>query len=242
MLVRTSTDEIKRKYAGSVFGMSWFFIMPILFLIFYAVVYLVVYKVKPTDMSPLDYLRFIYIGLMAYLGFSEAMTSGAGALVSNKSILLNTVFPAELIALRTVLVTQTTFVIGFVLAIIWCLIGGHWSAWLLLIPVIMAMQIAFLIGLAWVLAPIYVVFRDLGQLLSFVSLAILIISPIAYRASSLVGIQAILLYVNPLYFYLASYQAIIFDASHPPLWPFLMGLLAAVVTFTLGFVFFGLTS
>jgi lipopolysaccharide transport system permease protein len=237
-LASTLADEVKRKHAGSVFGLGWFVIMPLLFLGFYAAVYLVIFKVKPAEMSAVAYLHFIYIGLMAYLGFTEAMTAGAGALVVNRSIILNTVFPAELLPLRTVISTQTTFVLGLTLAVVWSIFTGRGSAWLLLVPLVMALQIVYLIGLAWFLSPIFIVFRDLGQLLSFISLAILVISPIAYRASELTGYQSILLYINPLYYYLSAYQAIIFEAKAPPLVQLVLGAVASVVMFFAGFWFF----
>jgi lipopolysaccharide transport system permease protein len=237
-LLRTLVDELKRKHAGSVFGVTWFLIMPLLFLAFYATVYLVIFKVRPASMSPFDYLLFIYIGLMAYLGFSESMTAGAGALVVNRAIMLNTVFPAELLSLRTVLSVQMTFVIGMALAIVWAILVGRTTFWVVTIPIIMALQVTFLVGLAWFLAPLYIVFRDLGQLLNFVSLAILVISPIAYRASELTGFQRVLLYINPLYYYLACYQSVIFDGTRPPLTFLLAGTVMAALTFVLGFWFF----
>jgi len=237
-LASTLADEIRRKYAGSVFGAGWFFLVPLLFLGFYYAVYLVVFKVKPAELSPIAYLHYIYIGLMAFLGFSEAMTAGAGSLLVNRAILLNTVFPAELLPLRTVLSTQATFVIGLSLSVIWSLAAGRGSGWLILVPVVMAFQIMFLIGLAWFLSPIFLVFRDLGQLLNFASLAIMVISPIAYRASELSGAQALLLYINPLYFYLSAYQAIIFDGQAPPIVQFALGGSGAVAIFFSGFWFF----
>lgn len=237
-LLNTLNDEIRRKYAGSVFGMTWFVLMPMLFLVFYAAVYLVIFRVKPPNMSPLAYLHFIYIGLMAFLGFSEAMTTGAGSLVANRAIILNKVFPAELLPLRTVLATQTTFIVGFTLAVIWSFAAGRATPWLILVPIVMGFQIVYLIGLAWLLSPVYLVFRDLGQLLSFASLAIMVISPIAYRPTDLVGFQAILLYINPLYFFLSAYHAIIFDGQAPPLLEFMLGMTVSAFMFFAGYWFF----
>ena len=237
-LKSTLVDEIRRKHAGSAFGMGWFVILPLLFLTFYATVYLVIFKVKPTEMTSLDYLLYIYIGLMAFLGFSEAMTSGAASLSANRAIILNTVFPAELLPLRSVLSSQTTFLIGLGLSIVWSLTVGRGSIWLLMVPIVVVFQIVFLIGLAWLLSPIYLVFRDLGQLLNFASLGIMVISPIAYRASDLQGFQKILLYINPLYYYLSGYQAMVFDGKPPPLSQLLLGAGAAITIFLVGFYFF----
>jgi lipopolysaccharide transport system permease protein len=211
----------------------------LLFLAFYGATFLVVFKVKPAGTSPAEYLLFMYIGLMAFLGFSEGLSAGAGSLLVNRAILLNTVFPAEMLPLRSVLVGQTTFILGMAIALVWSGIDGRWSWWVLIVPFVMALQIMFLIGVAWLLSPIYLIFRDLGQILNFLVLAIMVISPIAYRADALAGPARLLLVVNPLYYFLACYQATLYDAKGPD--PGLLAIAAAVsvTVFVGGFWFFG---
>ena len=51
-LVSTLKDEVRRKNAGSAFGVAWIFLLPVLFLALYSAVYLIVFKVKPADMTP----------------------------------------------------------------------------------------------------------------------------------------------------------------------------------------------
>jgi lipopolysaccharide transport system permease protein len=233
----TLVDEIKRRYAGSVFGMAWLLILPLLFLSFYATVYLVVFRVKPPDMTPFDYVLYVYIGLMPFLSFSESMGSGAGSLASNKAVLLNAVFPAELLPLRTVLAAQSTFAVGISIAVVWALLTGRLNGWIFLLPVIIAAHVMFLVGVSWFLSPIYLVFRDLGQLLNFVVLAMLVVSPIAYRADALSGVPALLLHLNPLYYFLNGYQSVIFDGKPPDPVTFGICLFMSAATFTLGFAF-----
>lgn len=216
VLFATLRDEVRRKYAGSAFGMAWLVLMPLMFLGFYSLVYLTVFKVKPVGMEPADYVLFIYVGLMPFLSFSESISSGAGALATNRAVLLNTVFPAELIPLRTVLAAQTTFLVGIVIAVFWAGIEGRLTVWTTLLPLYVVAQIMFLTGLAWLFAPAYLVFRDLGQILNFVVLGLMVISPIAYRADSLSPQVRALVEFNPLYYFLVGYQSIIFDGKPPP--------------------------
>jgi lipopolysaccharide transport system permease protein len=237
-LLSTLRDEIRRKHAGAVLGAGWLVLMPLMFLAFYAAVFITVYRVKPTDMSAAEYVYFIYIGLMTFMGFSEGLTSGAASLSANRAVLLNTVFPAEMLPLRSVLVGQTTFVIGMVIAVCWSFPAGHASVWMLLAPLVMALQVMFLIGTAWLLSPIYLVFRDLGQILSFAVLGIMTVSPIAYRPESLSGLGKVLLGVNPLYYFLAPMQEVLFNMRAPSAQQLGAAAALAFGTFVLGFVFF----
>lgn len=233
----TLIDEIRRKYAGSVFGFGWLLLLPLLFLVFYSAVYLVVFKVKPVGMNPAEYVLFIYIGLMPFLSFSESLTSGAGSLLSNKSVLMNTVFPAELLPIRTVAAAQATFVVGMLIATIWAMVAGHASVWMLLLPIVMMAQVLFLSGVALFLAPLFLAFRDLGQLLNFAVLGLLVVSPIAYRPEDLAGSVRLLLNFNPLYYFLTCYQSIIFDGIAPPTHLFVASILGGLFTFICGFWF-----
>lgn len=232
--IATVFEELQRKFAGSTFGLGWLMILPLLFLAFYSTVYIYVFRVQPAEMSQIDYVFFIYIGLMPFLSFSESMTAGAGSLQVNRAVLLNTIFPAELIPLRVVTSVQATFVVGLLIAIGWTVFAGKLSAWIVFLPFIVIFQTMFLAGLAWILAPLYLVFRDLGQLLNFATLGLLIISPIAFPADALTGPARVMLVVNPLYYYLECYRALLFYGNMPDL-----RILAVTVTFSLAFFFVG---
>jgi len=235
----TLWDEVWRKNAGSAFGIAWIFLLPVLFLGLYSATYLIIFKVKPANMTPTDYVLFVYIGLLPFLSFSESLGSGVAALMTNRSVLLNTVFPVELLPLRTVLAAQTTMLVGMAICLVWSGLTGHLTVWVLLLPVIVAAQTMFLTGAAWLLAPIYVVFRDIGQIINFVVLAMMIISPIAYRAADLdsLGTAWLLARINPLFYYLISYQSVLFDGVPPPGFALPIAMLLGIVVFMTGFAF-----
>ena len=59
---RPSRTRCVEKNAGSAFGVAWILLLPVLFLALYSAVYLIVFKVKPADMTPAEYVLFVYIG------------------------------------------------------------------------------------------------------------------------------------------------------------------------------------
>lgn len=236
-LSATLGDEVRRRFAGSAFGVFWVFLVPLLFLGLYSAVYLWIFKVKPADITAIDYVLFVYIGLAAYLSFVDALSSGTGSWQANRSILLNTVFPAEMLTLRSVLSTQTTFVIGLTICLVWSAIAGRLTSAAVWVPYLAVSQIAFLVGLSWFLAPIYIVFKDLGQIINFAVLLMLVISPIAYRASELRDVAAALAHGNPLFYFLIGYQSAIFDGTEPPTDTLVIAGVLGVVFFCAGFAF-----
>src|SRR6478735_5307594 len=95
--------ECRRKYAGSILGMLWYPLYSSLLLGSYCFVYLVVFRVRYKELGTYDFVLFVFSGLIPYLGFSEAISSGIGSVKANLALLRNAVFPIELVPVKHVL-------------------------------------------------------------------------------------------------------------------------------------------
>ena len=235
VLGKTALAEIRGLYANSVFGIAWIVLGPLVLLALYTVVYVAVFRIRPASLSTEAYLVYVFAGLVPTIAFSAALSGGATALSANRAVLLNTVFPSELIPLRAVLVHSTALPAGLVIITIAAalLIGPSWAfAWVLLAIVL---QLMFVAGVVWVLALLTLAFRDVQQLLSYVTLALLLVTPIAYTPDMIPSQLKILMYVNPVYYFVAMYQYPLVYGTSAPWQLVLAGMGIAVVTFSLGF-------
>lgn len=215
ILFRTTVGEVRQRYAGSVAGMFWLVISPILLLTFYSLVYLVIFRVRPTSMSEYEYVLYVLAGLVPFLGFSEALNIGASSLFLNKAILLNTVFPSELVPLRAVLASQGLTVVGLTLMLFATLVLGKLTWTALLIPVLLLLQVMMVLGIVWLLSLASLVIRDIQQALGFVTMTLLIVSPIAYTPEMVPEKLKFLIYLNPLSYFVIGFQDIIVFGRHP---------------------------
>lgn len=232
ILLRTTAGEVRQRYAGSVAGMFWLVLSPILLLTFYSLVYLVIFRVRPASMSEYEYVLYVLSGLVPFLGFSEALNSGSSSLFLNKAILLNTVFPSELVPLRAVLASQGMTVVGLTLMLVATLALGKLSWTALFVPVLLLLQIMMVLGIVWLLSLASLVLRDIQQVLGFVTMTLLIVSPIAYTPEMVPEKLKFLIYLNPLSYFVIGFQDIIVFGRHPS------GLIMGVMI-CLGFISFG---
>jgi lipopolysaccharide transport system permease protein len=233
LLYRTTITEIRRRYAGSVMGMAWLFLGPVLLMVLYATIYGVVFRLKPPEMSSNTYIVYMLVGLVPFLGFSEAVTSGTTSLTAHRDVLLNTVFPAELVPLRAVLVSFTSVIIGLVIVMIADIFLGSLSFWIILVPIILLLLMLFVTGLVWVLSLANLVLPDIQQVLTYLMMVLLITSPIAYTPSMLPPGFSIIIWLNPLsYFVLSLQSAVVFGT-----FPHLGAIAGCVVLGLLGFAF-----
>jgi homopolymeric O-antigen transport system permease protein len=218
LIVQTTKNTIVQKHAGSVFGILWIVLTPLLFLAIYATVYSTIFQIRPPDVTESGYLLLLISGLLAFLAFSEGLSSGTTALNANRVILLNAVFPPYLIPLNTVLTAHASALVGFAIVSI----GAAWigsASWsLLLVPLVLLFQVMFLVGLSWILSPIRLVFPDIQNLIGPLILILAIASPIAYTPQMVPAALKGVIYLNPLSYFVLPFQFLIVRDQMPPVW------------------------
>lgn len=189
---------------------------PLLFLAAYAIVFLYIFQSRnPSIGTGWDYILFIFSGLLPFLGFAEAVASGTPSVVTNANLIKNTLYPVELLPVKTVLVAQGTQLVGLIILLIALATMGKLTPWATLLPVLWLGQVMVTIGIVWILAASNVFLRDLQQIVAISMLALMMISPIAYRIDDLPVRLSALLKINPLYPIIACYQDVLFLGQFP---------------------------
>lgn len=238
ILARTTLVELRNTYAGSVLGLSWLVFGQVFLLGIYALTYTVIFKVNPETMSVSDYVLYVFSGLVPYLTFAGAISAGAGVLVKDRQLLLNTVFPSELLPVRAALVASAGLPVGVAILIIIALALGKWNALLLLVPVVMVLQFMFQCGIIWLLSLLTLVVRDVQFMIQYVMMILLIATPIGYTVQMMPPVLKIMAYANPLFYFVTWYQDLIVLNTMPSFAIVVVTTVMSVVTFAVGFWIF----
>lgn len=225
---------LRTRFAGSLLGMFWLIVGPAMLLSLYAIVYTVVFDFRPTVMSKSDYVLYIFAGLVPFLTFSQALSAGTNSLSQGQALLLNAVFPAELIPLREVLASAPLMLVGFgiIATLKLTLFGGPMLTWLLVPPIALAMAMT-VTGMVWLFSLANLVAKDVQQVITYLIIMLLISSPIAYTPDMLTGAFRILIYANPLSYYVSSFQHVLVLGQVPPAPLLIGGTVIALVFFHL---------
>lgn len=218
ILWATSLFDFKARYAGSALGIWWSVITPLFFLTTYSIVYSVIFKLKPAHLSQPEYILYIFAGLIPFLNFSEALSFGTTSVSANKELLKNTVFPAELIPVRAVLITLPSFFFSLACLIAASLLLNGFSAKMLLLPFVLVVQTCFVLGLTWLLSPAHLALKDIQYLLQFIIMMLMIASPIAYTADMVPEAYRTFLLLNPLAPFIQVYQYLFVVDTPPEIW------------------------
>lgn len=217
LLWKSIRVTLNGRYAGSLLGLVWVIIGPLILLGLYALIYTVIFRIRPMGMERTDYILYIFSGLIPFLAVGQALATGTSSLSDQKDLLLNAVFPPELLPLREVLISGVTLVVGLGLVAIFKFATGEPNLTWLLIPVIIFSLALAVTGMVWFLALLNLFIKDIQQILTYVIIMLLITSPIAYTPDMVQGMLKVLLYVNPLAYYVMSLQSIIVLGELPPI-------------------------
>lgn len=232
-------QDIRQRYIGSIFGSFWLFIFPIGQLGIYAVVYALIFKIRVPGLTQMGYVLLIFSGLVPLMAFNLALTAATSSLSSNKNLLLNTIFPAELIPVRAALSGHMISLVGLVITLILSAVIGRlsWEA-LIFIPIFWIILLMFAIGLGWILSLLSLVARDIQHGLGLAMILITILSPFAYTPEMVPASLRAIIYFNPMSYFVLSFQKLICYGELPNTFDAFGALFIGISCFFTGFSIF----
>ena len=216
IIFRRAFQELRIRYSGSLLGLLWPLIIPLIFLIFYSLVQINVYKVKRPGLEVDQFVLMLFCGITTIICAAETLMHGATFFKRNKTLVNNLIIPIEILSLQSSLVSFSMCLFSIPIAISVALLLGHGGVYLLFAPIILLLQFLFFSGLSWVISIIGTLVKDIQYLLRFIALALLIVSPVSYTASMIPEPMEILVYSNPLSYFIFAYQSLlIFNQALP---------------------------
>lgn len=216
--------EFQSKYRNSLLGAAWTILNPLAMIIVYTVIFSQVMRTRlPGIDSSFGYSIYLCAGILTWGLFAEIVGRSQNVFLEHANLLKKLTFPRLCLPATVVASAALNFVIIFGLFIVFLVVSGNFPGlpFVGLLPVL-AIQIAFAIGLGMVLGVLNVFFRDVGQLFGVVLQFWFWLTPIVYPASILPERIQSLLSFNPMAGLVAAYQAILVRGAWPDwaaLWP-----------------------
>jgi len=207
--------DLQAKYVGSTGGIAWAVVHPLLLLLVYTFVFSVILQVRFGDEGSVTaFALYLYCGLLPWHAFSDAAGRSTSCLVSHRGLIKNVRFPAKVLPATVVLteVVSEGIGLGFLIAAAWFF--GHAPGWpLLLLPVLVALQVAFTLGISLALATVNVYFRDVEQFVRVGLMVWMFLTPIFYPQERIPEGLRFLLDWNPMARLVGMYRTVLLDGN-----------------------------
>jgi len=189
-------SDFKLRYQGSVLGYLWSLLRP---LMLFGVLYVVFTKVIKVGVGIPHYPAYLLLGLVLWTFFVEATMSGMNAITGRGDMIRKVSVPKYTIVMSTNASAFVNFFFNMIVVVIFMVLGHvAFRPTLLFVPFFIAELVLFSIGVSFLLATLFVKFRDFSHIWE-VSLQILFYAtPIIYSLAIVPVRLRKLMSINPL--------------------------------------------
>jgi ABC-type polysaccharide/polyol phosphate export permease len=226
-------QELRVRYQRSMLGFLWSLLNPILMMATLTLVFSQVLMIKSEHFA-----LYLFAGMVPWGFLSSSLSDCAYCIIFNEGLIRKIYLPKLVFPLARVLINLTTFVLS--MAALFLLLeplGARVSLPMLLLPAVIALYFAFVLGLGLIVATTNTFYRDCGHLVTVIVQAWYFATPIIYEKSFLRGGQW-LLWLNPAYPFIQMFQDIIKDGIWPAMNTFLVATAIAAVSLGVGYAAF----
>ena len=173
--------DIKVRYKQRMIGFGWAIVEPLLTMIVFTAIFAGIVKV-PTDGAP--YPLFSLCALVPWGYFVHCLNTSTTCLVSNGDLIKRVYFPRLVFPVSAVISGMVDFLIAFTLLLVLIVIyEGLPSAAILLLPAFLLFAVLTALAIGLWLSALNVQYRDVSNVLPFLTQIFMFISPVAYPAS-----------------------------------------------------------
>lgn len=220
LIWKLAKREIIGRYKGSMMGIFWSFLTPLIMLAVYTFFFSVIYQSRSGNLgaapSKFSFALTLFAGLIPFSLFSECTNRAPQLIISNVNYVKKVIFPLEILpwvnlgsALFHALISVVILLICFV-AINHTL---HWT--FIFLPIVNLPLIFLTVGISWFLASLTVFIRDIVHTINLITMALLFLSPVFYSLSSIPEKYRNIIMLNPLTSIIEQNRAILIEGNLP---------------------------
>src|SRR2546423_4735303 len=176
--------DFQAKYKGSLLGVFWSLLNPLVLLGVYLVVFGLLWKGGTIRHYPL----YLLAGLACWIFFATSLQAASRSLVDSAELIKKVRFPRQLVALSSVATQAVTFAVMVAILVVLSLIFIPEARSTVWIAIPLAFVFAALVaGLGLLVACVNVLYRDVEHIVAAALLPWFFMTPILWRFAQLPG-------------------------------------------------------
>jgi len=237
LIVSMVGRDLEGRYKGSFGDRIWTVAQPLLLMLAYWFVFGVVLKTRfADDGDPAVYMLFFLCGMLPWLAISEAVGRAPNVILEHRNFVKKLVFPVEILPANLVFSGMASSGMALIVYLFFLMATReHIPPEALWLPVVLAPQILFTLGVCWAWAALGLFARDLAQINGFLLTLVFFLTPICYPTEKLPAQATAILQKSPVYKLVAEYR-LLFISEKGPDWTVLVQLMAmSLAIFYLGY-------
>jgi homopolymeric O-antigen transport system permease protein len=233
LLWQMALTDLRGRYIGSSLGLFWSVIHPLVMICIYTLVFSKVMGARLAGSTdPYGYGLFLCAALLPWIGFQEVVVRCTTLFPDNANLVRKIAFPKSILYGFVTLSTAINLLLALGVFLVALVATRHplHATMLLWLPLI-ALQLAFGLGLGVLTSVLHVFIRDTAQMVGVSFQVLFWMTPIIYVESALPAPLQRLERFNPLCAFSATHRMLVLDGT-PPSWDrllFLVGVTAGTL-------------
>jgi ABC-type polysaccharide/polyol phosphate export permease len=213
LLAALIQKDFDSRYAGSMLGIVWTQLYPLLLLLVYSFVFSTIFTTN-TPHFPL----FLFVGIAVWNFFSSSILLGTNSILANAHLVTRIKFPRELVTISAVLISLIDLGMSHLIIVVGALIYGVMPTWSwLALPALIALLVMFCLGLGLILATAVVYMRDVRFLVEVSMMMLMFVSAVFYGQEAVPASVAWMFKLNPLAVAITAYRDAFLNGAWPSL-------------------------
>jgi lipopolysaccharide transport system permease protein len=215
---------------GTVLGFSWLIVRPLIQVSAYVVIVSIIFRVPfDSDKGRFGFILYVLSGTVPWQLMTSVLQEAPSYVRSRIELLKQVVFPLEILPITNIIVAALGPLIS--LAVYFVLAGSagalHWSV--LLLPVPLMLLFIFVLGCAWFLMVVGMLFVDLREVVAIVMGMLVYMSPVVLTEKAVGPAIWHLLNFNPLFHVVICFRDVFEAEFHPLNWVLFVGISVAAL-------------
>lgn len=206
LIFSLAKSDFKGKYAGSVFGIIWAFIQPVITVMIYVVIFGSGLKMTPSN-TEYPFLLYLIAGIVPWFFFVDAWQNASNCLVEYSYLVKKMVFKIQILPVVKVVASLFVHLFLVVIAFVIFIIAGR-------IPGITMMQVFYymfceiclVLSISYVTASVTPYFKDMTQLINVVTQLGMWLTPIMWDDGFWPEWVMNIFRLNPMYYVVTGYR------------------------------------
>jgi len=227
--------HLHARYRGSILGFIWSFLNPLCLIAVYSLVFR--YYMRATDVE--NYPLFLFAGLLPWIWFSSGLLEATAAIATGGSLITKAMFPPHILPIVAVLTNLANFMFAIPLLLGFMLLSGlHPGIGFVALPLVIIIELVFLMGLSLAFAALNVHFRDIQHILGNLLTLIFFLCPIIYPITNVPERFRFTLQLNPIAAFTQMYHEIFLQGVFPHATLVAVTAVVSLLTFMIGNLIF----
>jgi ABC-type polysaccharide/polyol phosphate export permease len=192
-------------------GFLWSFLNPLVML-----VVLYAFFSQRVGSGVPHYGIYLLVGLVQFTYFSKATASGMRVLQRMRNLVINVIFPKDVLVYSALLADLPEFVISLAATVLIATATGVEPSWALLaLPVVVLLQVLTVTWMALLLSVLYTFVRDLDHIFEVAMRLLFFITPIIYHLDMLSPRLRTVALLNPIAHLIGFARTIVLEGRLP---------------------------